>query len=424
MRTTLALLLAAAAMIGLPEAADAAATELRMTCSSDGNECEVTDKLLKELAAKDPGVAVRVDIVPYKAILESLPVQLAAGEGPDMARLSDLGGLSRYYLDLSPYVDRAYWEASFADTLPWYRPAPEDKGIYGMPTQLTITGAFVNKTLFEQAGVPMPEPKAGWEAWAAAAREVAKATETPFAMAIDRSGHRIGGPAISFGARYFDGQGRPRVVDEGFKAFAERFVAWNKDGTMARDVWAAQGGSSYQDAAQEFTNARVVLYYSGSWQVGRFEKAIGDAFDWVAIGSPCGPAACTGMPGGSGLVGFKSTRHPAEVAKVIDYLASEPVHERLMAETRNIPAHRGLARKGVAYPGASPQAAAALKAFTRAAADLSPTAFAYQGYRYNRAMFNASVTRLTQAIVGELSLDDALARIDKDVADAVKAAGG
>ena len=37
-------------------------------------------------------------------------------------------------------------------------------------------------------------------------------------------------------------------------------------------------------------------------------------------------------------------------------------------------------------------------------------------------MFNATVARLTQAIVGELTLDEAFGRIDRDVAEAVTAA--
>jgi hypothetical protein len=45
-------------------------------------------------------------VVPYQAILENLPVQLAAGTGPDIAKVTDLGGLNEYYLDLTPYVDR------------------------------------------------------------------------------------------------------------------------------------------------------------------------------------------------------------------------------------------------------------------------------------------------------------------------------
>ena len=152
-----------------------------------------------------------IDKVPYKAILEQLPVQLAAGEGPDIARVTDLGGLSKYYLDITPYVkDAKYWEANFGQTLPWMRPTPSDKGIYGMMTQLTVTGPYVNKTLFEQANVPLPGPKATWDEWADAARKVAKATQTPYAMAFDRSGHRFAGPAISMGAKYLRRQGQSR----------------------------------------------------------------------------------------------------------------------------------------------------------------------------------------------------------------------
>src|SRR5213593_3119048 len=76
----------------------ATAGEIRVACYSDGNECEVTQDLAKRFEAQNPDIKVGVDKVPYKAILEQLPVQLAAGEGPDIARVTDLGGLSNYYL--------------------------------------------------------------------------------------------------------------------------------------------------------------------------------------------------------------------------------------------------------------------------------------------------------------------------------------
>ena len=67
------------------------------------------------------------------------------------------GGLSQYYLDLSPYLsDPAYWEENFGSTLSWLRPTGDEDGIYGFQTQLTITGPFINRTLFEQAGVDVP----------------------------------------------------------------------------------------------------------------------------------------------------------------------------------------------------------------------------------------------------------------------------
>ena len=47
---------------------------------------------------------------------------------------------------------------------------------------------------------------------------------------------------------------------------------------------------------------------------------------------------------------------------------------------------------------------------------ISPTAFDLQGYPNNRIMFNALISRLNEAIVGELSLDQAYVRMEEDVA--------
>jgi alpha-1,4-digalacturonate transport system substrate-binding protein len=399
-----------------------AAAEIRVTCYSDGNECEVTQDLAKRFEAQNADVKVVVDKVPYKAILEQLPVQLAAGEGPDIARVTDLGGLAKYYLDITPYVkDPKYWETNFGTTLPWMRPTANDRGIYGMMTQLTVTGPFVNKTLFEQANVPLPGPKATWDEWAEATRKVAKATQVPFAMAFDRSGHRFAGAAISMGAKYFDAKGN-LVVDDGYKTMAKKVYDWNRDGTMPKDVWGGVGGSAYRDAFEEFANGRVVMYLSGSWQTRRMDSQIGKNFDWIAVPNPCGPAACTGIPGGAAFVALKRTKAPKEVGRFLDFLASEPVYAEYMSRTENIPAHAGVAKKGVEYK-VSPQAKAALDTFVAEVPKLSPVAYRIQGYKYNRAIFNPTAARLGQAIVGEMSLDDALKRIASDADEQVKAAG-
>ena len=74
------------ALSTLAAATVAGAGEIRVQCYSDGNECEVTQDLAKKFEAQNSDVKVTVDKVPYKAVLEQLPVQLAAGEGPDIAR--------------------------------------------------------------------------------------------------------------------------------------------------------------------------------------------------------------------------------------------------------------------------------------------------------------------------------------------------
>jgi alpha-1,4-digalacturonate transport system substrate-binding protein len=403
--------------------APALAAEIRVMCYSDGNECEVTRELAKRFEAKNASTKVIVDQVPYKAIVEQLPVQLAAGEGPDIARVTDLGGLNKFYLDLTPHLGaRAkYWEENFGTTLPWLRSGPSDKGIYGMMTQLTVTGAFVNKTLFEQAKVPMPGGKATWDEWAEATRKVAAATKTPFAMAMDRSGHRFAPLAVAMGAKIFDANGQP-VIDDGYRAAVRKFLDWNRTGVMPKEVWGGIGGSSYRDAFEEFANGRVVLYYSGSWQVKRMDTQVTKAFDWTVVPAPCGPAACTAMPGGAAFVALKRTKAPADVAKFLDFLAQEDVYREYMARTENIPAHAAVAKGGVTY-SVSPTAKAALSSFVSDVPKIAKPNYDLQGYRLNRAVFQPTAQRLGQAIAGEMSADDALKRLAADVEEQVKAAG-
>ena len=211
--------------------AEAQTTHLRMAWYSDGNEGEVMADLLKRFEDQNKDIKVVLDQVPFKAVNKNLPVQLASGQGPDMARVVDMGGLSRYVLDMRPYLkDPAYWEQNFGQFLPWMRPVGDTKSIPGFMTQLTVTGPFVNKTLFEQAGVPLPGANATWEDWAKAAQAVATKTQAPFPIAIDRSGHRFYAVALSEGTKIFGANGEPIVVDEGFKRAAQLIYDWHKSG--------------------------------------------------------------------------------------------------------------------------------------------------------------------------------------------------
>ncbi len=426
MRTTMRRAVLAGLVAVLPAVmpgAARAASELRMMWYNDGNEGEVMRDLLNRFEAANPDIKVVLDQVPYKAINETLPQLVASGQAPDMARITDLGGQTEAYLDIGPLLkDRAYWDRNFANTLPWMRPAGNASGIFGLPTQLTVTMPIVNETLFQQAGIALPGPKATWQDWAVAAKAVAAKTGASIPIAMDRSGHRFAGPAISMGARFFDAE-QPALVDDGLKAMAGLVYGWHRDGTMSKQIWGSVGGTSYRGANEEFANGQVVLYFSGSWQFPQFAKTIGDGFDWHGVTNPCGPAGCSGMPGGAAIVAYRSSKHPAEVARVLEYIASEPVYAEFHARTLFLTAHAGLAAKGIAYRTDMPQIRKSLAAASANVLALSPVAYRLQAYARNRILFNALIVRLNQAIAGEMSLEEAYGRMTQDVADGLKAAG-
>ncbi len=398
----------------------ARAGEIRIACYSDGNECESTAILATRFMKDNPDIKVTMNQMSFKAIQESLPVQLAAGQGPDIVRTTDFGPIARYMLDLTPYLkDAPYWESSYGPVLDWMRTGPTDHGIYGLMTQLTISAPIVNKTLFDQAGVAIPKAGATWDDWAAAVKKVQVATKIPFGMVWDRSGARFAGPALSMGAKFFTPDGTPAVVDDGFKAIASRLMTWSKDGTFDRDLWVAAGGG-YRDGFPDFQNGRAAMYLSGSWQLARLDKQIGDAFDWVIGSAPCGPGGCTGMPGGAGFVALKDSKNPADVAKFLDFLAQKPVYAEWMVMTSNVPANVQLQKESLPFK-LSPAGTAAMKAFVANAALLSPLSYRLQGAPISRPIFGAMTDRVSQAMSGQMSLDDAYARITSDVADAVAA---
>lgn len=401
----------------------AAATNVRIEWYSDGVEGTVLQDLIDRFNKAHPDIHVTIDNVSYQTIQEQLPVQLAAGNGPDIARVTNLTELAKYWLDLTPYVkDPAFWRKNYGAQMDWMRPAGS-KAIPGFMTQITLTGGFANKTLFEQAKVPLPGPKATWDEWIAAAKKVAASQQIPYAFAIDRSGHRITGPSISYGAHFIGKNDLPAPLDDGAKAFMTKLVNWSEDGTADKDVWVSASGTTYRAAADDFINGQVAFYYSGSWQIPNFATKIGNNFDWVATGSPCGPDACSGMPGGAGLVAIKTTKHPKDVGIVMDYLASTPIAKEFDERTLFLPANKAVITEGLDFKTKSPQVKAALNAFVAATSSTDPQAYKIQGWKWNQAVWGAWVSRLSQTMAGEMSLKDAFARIDSDVAQKVKDAG-
>ncbi|HEX9857680.1 MAG TPA: extracellular solute-binding protein [Paracoccaceae bacterium] len=404
-------------------ASTAMAGDVRMMWYSDGVEGEVMKDLIARFNAANPGINVILDEVAYKVVQEQLQIQLEAGEGPDIARVTNIKTLAPHWLDLTPYLaDPAYWTANFGTHADWMR---EDgsTAITGFMTQLTLTGGFANKTLFEQAGVALPGAGATWDDWVNAAAEVAASQGTAAAFAIDRSGHRTSGPNVSYGANYIAADGLPAPADAGVKAFSEKLVGWVADGKMLKDTWVAASGSTYRAAADDFINATIPFYYSGSWQIANFSTKIGDGFDWVATGSPCGTNGCSGLAGGAALVAVKYTKNPEEVAKVMEFLASEAVVKEFSERTLFLPAHAGVGAKGgLNWQTDDKNVGPALDKFVQAAGEIEPNAAALPSWKWASAYYGALANRISQVMAGEMTLDAALAKIDSDIAEQVAAA--
>ncbi|HSH01064.1 MAG TPA: extracellular solute-binding protein [Anaerolineae bacterium] len=397
------------------------AVDLRFAYYGDGAEPEVMQQLLDNFMADHPNINVILDIVPYQTIDEQLPVQVEAGEGPDMARITNFAVFNGQLLDMSDLMaDPDYVRANFP--APILNALGESGGIYGFPDGFTVTGPYVNKTLFDQAGVDMPAGTASWDEWAAATQEVAEATGVQYAISIDRTGHRFAGPAMSSGATLIDADGNFTVDTPGFRAFAEELKSWHEDGITPAEVWLV--GDSVNSCIDAFKSGALVMCMSGSWQINGLAADVGDAFDWVVVPNPDSGGGSTGVAGGSAVVAFADTEHPEEVAMVMEYLASAEAYSQFSAGTLILPAQTEVASSGVDYATDDEAVLAALAAFTAEIPKLQDQAVQLNVHPFAFAYYRNSANRIGQYLAGELTLDEALAGLQEDIDDAIAEAGG
>jgi alpha-1,4-digalacturonate transport system substrate-binding protein len=428
----LTLLVALAMIAGFSQVVAQDAVELRITWYSDGTEGDALRAALDEFEAANPGITVVVDDIGYadpNVYHTTIQGQVEAGSPPDLARVNNVSLFVGNYLDLTDLVmDSSYFTTNFSEAvLNSLRDGAEDTGIYGFPIQFTITAPFVNRTLFEQAGIPVPSDEkefVTWDEWADVAKQVADATGVPFAVAFEPRGQRFWGSVLSEGGSWFNEEGVFTVDSEGFRVAAERLVSWNQNGLSDPTIWAnLPDGPNL--ARQQFISGQVVFLYSGSFAVGGLATGIADTFDWSAVPNPSGVAADApggGSPGGSLLVAFAGSQHPAEVAILMEFLSSEEVLGEFSVASSFLTGHLGLAEQGLEYSANSE----ILGQLSAQIPNINPQAYQLQyseyAFTYNRPID----ARLSQVIIGELTLDDAIAAIQQDVDDAIAAvqAGG
>jgi alpha-1,4-digalacturonate transport system substrate-binding protein len=400
----------------MEETEEMEAVELRFTYYADGVEADVIQPILDAFMAENPDIKVVLDVVPYATIDEQLPVQVETGEGPDLARITNFAAFKGKLLDLRNYLsDAAYYQANFPT------PILEALDYGGYPDAFTVTGPYVNKTLFDQAGIEMPGEGATWADWTEATTAVAEATGTQYAISIDRTGHRFAGPAMSMGATLIDSSGNFTVDTPGFRSFAETLKGWHEEGITPSEVWLV--GDSLNNCIDWFKSADLVMCMTGSWQLNGVANDVGDAFDWVVVPNPTGDGGSTGVAGGSAVVAFADTEHPEAAAKLMEYLIQAENYAAFSAGTLALPAHKGVASEGVDFNTENPFVLGALAAYTAEVPKLQEQAVGLNVHPFAFAYYRNSANRIAQYLTGELTLDEALARLQQDIDDAIAEAG-
>lgn len=383
----------------------------------DAAEASIMAPLITKFQLANPGIFVELDVVPYANITNQLPAQVQAGQAPDIARITNFGAFRGYLLDMTPYLsDPSFMTNNFAAPVLAALRAPDDTtGLYGFPDTLTVTGPFVNTTLFEQANVPLPGPNATWQDWTDATAAVAKATGVKYAIGIDATGHRLASVIISNGGTLLTPEGNFTIDTPGFRQAVTMLKDWQDQGLTDNQIWTKSGNRCIED----FMSGDMVFCLAGSWQVGNVAKTVGTNFDWQVVPAPSGAGGSTGIAGGSVVVAFKNTQYPAEVARFMEFLMQPENYSFFSANTLALPAETAVANAGVEYNTTDANVKAALNAFTAGVPNITDQGWALNPNPNAFAYYQNSVTRISQYLTGELTLDDMILKLQADIDTAI-----
>src|SRR5690606_31144703 len=105
-------------------------------------------------------------------------------------------------------------------------------------------------------------------------------------------------------------------------------------------------------------------------------------------------------------------------------LASEEILREYSERTLFLPSHAGVvAAGGLDFQSDDPMVPPAMNAFVAASAQTLPEADAMSARVWGNTVYGAIVTRISQVMAGELSIEQAREMIEADIADQVEAAG-
>lgn len=288
------------------------------------------------------GASVELQIVPFADLETTLQAQLSGGDVPHVARVSNWRPYEGDLVDMHDAVGADYSSEFLAGQVATGLSA--EGQFLAVPSDITMNGPFINVDAFNEAGVEIPTEWT-WDELITSAKEVQAALDMEFAVAIDKSGHRVSTVLSQFGTTLLGPDG---VALDPAKAEAAITVLTDlmAEDAMSSDFW-LESGSRYAGANEIFLAEAVPVYISGNWQVGQFDQNA--TFEWAAVPNPCAER-CGGFPGGKYMVAFSGSENPDLGAAFVQFMNSTEVQRGLAEGASWLPTRNDLIESGIEYP--------------------------------------------------------------------------
>jgi multiple sugar transport system substrate-binding protein len=371
-----------------------------------GREGEVVRELLPAFEQQHPGVRVRVQQVPWSAAHEKLLTAFVGGALPDVYQAGSTWIPELVALGAAAPLDARLPVAARDDFFAGVLDANQVDGrLWGVPWYVDTRLLFYRSDVLREAGWSAPPPD--WDGWRAALQRIKQQVgpsryaillpvsewQPPVILALQR------GAAL---LRADDTYGNFQSAE--FRDAFSFYLDFFRSG-LAPASAEGQIANLYQDFAEGFFNATI----TGPWNLGEFASRLPAArqHDWATAPMPALQAGTPGISiaGGSSLAINAASPHADLAWALVEYLTAADQQLAFYRLTGDLPSRRSAWSAG-------------------ALADAPHVQAFWQQLQHVRTppkipeweRIAATIARYAEAAVrGDLSVDDALRGLDRDV---------
>ena len=224
---------------------------------------------------EEKGVEIKFTEVPYDDMETKMLNMIKAGNAPGVVRYAGYANFVDYTLDLADV-------GVSADDM--YLTTEVDGSIKALAANVTANGLFINKTLFDQAGVSYPTSEDDiwtWDEFNTALQEVVSNSDAEYGMVMDHSQQRFATMLYQYGGGIFSEDLTQCTIKNAANVTAtNKFLEMFENGLMPKSTWAGT-----EDPSAMFKTGKVAAHFSGNWKLSDYSENITD-FEWLPVYMP------------------------------------------------------------------------------------------------------------------------------------------
>jgi multiple sugar transport system substrate-binding protein len=282
--------------------------------------------LKAEFEAAHPNITVEFQTVPGDELFDKLLAQIAAGNPPDAAYVSDWmtgafaqeGGLA----PLDDYVSKSNM-IDLKDYVPAFLESSKVGDVqYGLPLTSETTGLFYRTDRFEEAGLDPNKPPTTWDEFQQYAEKLTNKEQNKYGFAVFAP---VDEAAYNFYPWLWQAGGDQLNPDD------PTDVVWDsEEGQRAADYYANLAkyappdllNASAWDARVPFANGDVAMLMAGGWLVGELMTQYPDATGkWAVAPLPTDKRCATTIAGDHAVI-FTGSKNKEAAYKWIEFISA------------------------------------------------------------------------------------------------------